>query len=194
MDGFDQAKKLTGKPTCLNIRTVIGYSSRKANTGPAHGQALGDEEVAYVKEQLGFDPSQKFVIPDKVYEYFSGVKDKGAKSEQEWNDLYSKYSKAHPELYEELQLRISGKFAKGDWKSLLPTKDALPTAEQPTRKSSGIAVQALVPTHKSFVAGSADLLESTFVNFDGQVEFQNVSFQSHSILQDWLMLACFRSR
>jgi hypothetical protein len=38
-----------------------------------------------------------------------------------------------------------------------------------------LAVQALVPKYNSFIAGSADLLESTFVNFDGQVEFQNVS-------------------
>lgn len=35
-------------------------------------------------------------------------------------------------------------------------------------------VQALVPKDPTFVAGSADLLESTFVNFKGQTEFQKV--------------------
>lgn len=174
LKGFDQAKEFKGKPTFLNIRTVIGYSSRKANTGPAHGQALGDDEVAYVKEQLGFDPTKKFHVPEKVYDYFAECKTKGAKAEQDWNDLYAKFAKSHPELYEDLELRQTGKFAKDDWHSLLPTKDKLPQADQPTRKSSGIVVQALAPRFKSFVAGSADLLESTFVNFDGQVEFQKV--------------------
>lgn len=172
--GFDQAKRSSGKPTLLNIRTVIGYSSRKANTGPAHGQALGDDEVAYVKQQLGFDPSKKFHVDNKVYDYFAECKTKGAKAEDEWNALYAGYAKSHPDLHEDLELRLSGKFAPDDWHSLLPAKDKLPQAEQPTRKSSGIVVQALAPKFKTFVAGSADLLESTFVNFDGQVEFQKV--------------------
>jgi dihydroxyacetone synthase len=175
LKGFDQSKKLKDRPTLVNIRTVIGYSSRKANTGPAHGQALGDDEVSYVKQQLGFDPNQKFVIPDKVYQYFAECKTKGADAEKQWNELYGKYAQAHPDLHEELELRLSGKFAKDDWTKPLPAKKDLPQAEQPTRKSSGIVVQALAPKFKSFVAGSADLLESTFVNFDGQVEFQKPS-------------------
>ncbi|KAJ9103297.1 hypothetical protein QFC21_002720 [Naganishia friedmannii] len=75
--------------------------------------------------------------------------------------------------YKELKMRLSGKFADDNWGELLPAKKDLPTAPQPTRKSSGIAVQALVPKYNSFVAGSADLMESTFVNFKGQVDFQN---------------------
>jgi dihydroxyacetone synthase len=175
LDGFDKAKKLTGKPVLLNIRTIIGFSSRKANTGPAHGAALGDEEVAYVKQQLGFDPDAKFRIPSKVYDYFSGLKEKGAKAEEEWNESMKLYASKYPQEYKELEMRRSGRFAEAGWQELLPSKDRLPQAAQPTRKSSGIAVQAFAPHHKSFIAGSADLLESTFVNFEGQVEFQNVS-------------------
>jgi dihydroxyacetone synthase len=86
-----------------------------------------------------------------------------------------KYEQKYPAEFKELQARMQGNFAEQGWQRLLPSKERLPKGEQPTRKSSGIAVQALVPHHKSFVAGSADLLESTFVNFNGQVEFQNVS-------------------
>jgi dihydroxyacetone synthase len=85
------------------------------------------------------------------------------------------YARRYPKEYRELQLRLSGKFADDVWQDRLPAKKDLPTAAQPTRKSSGIAVQALVPTYNSFVAGSADLLESTFVNFKDQVEFQKVT-------------------
>ncbi|WVF71758.1 transketolase [Kwoniella sp. CBS 6097] len=176
LEGFDKAKQLKGKPVLVNIRTVIGYSSRKANTGPAHGQALGDDEVAYVKAQLGFNPEEKFVIPDKVYEYFSETKTKGAKAEKEWNAVFEQYKTKYPEQYTELTRRMKGQWAAAgnneDWQSLLPSKENLPQEPQPTRKSSGIVVQALVPKYNSFVAGSADLLESTFVSFKNQVEFQ----------------------
>jgi dihydroxyacetone synthase len=172
---MDEAKATTGKPTFLNVRTIIGHSSQKQNTGSAHGAALGDDDVAHVKRTLGFNPDEKFVIPSKVYDYFAECRPKGAKAEAKWNQTMKTYAARFPTEYKELQTRLAGKFADDDWQSRLPSKKDLPTAAQPTRKSSGIAVQALVPTYNSFVAGSADLLESTFVGFKGQVEFQKVS-------------------
>lgn len=153
--------------------------------------------MTYVKTQLGFDPAKKFVIPDKAYEYFAECKIKGVRANEEWNKKFEAYSKAYPDLYKQLIDRMNGTFAPDGWETLLPAKKDLPQGEQPTRKSSGIAVQTLVPKNNTFVAGSADLLESTFVNFDGQVEFQNVnisySFEIfglktdivHSLLRDW---------
>lgn len=154
---------------------MIGHSSQKQNTGSAHGAALGDDDVAHVKRTLGFNPDEKFVIPSKVYDYFAECGPKGAMAEQEWNKTMRTYAERYPSEYRELQMRLSGKFASDDWHARLPSKKDLPSAAQPTRKSSGIVVQALLPAYNSFVAGSADLLESTFVNFKGQVEFQKVS-------------------
>jgi dihydroxyacetone synthase len=167
---------LTGKPVLVNIRTVIGHSSKKQNTGAVHGAALGDEDVRYVKEALGFNPEEKFVVPPKVYDYFEECKPKGAAAEAEWNKTLEQYAQKYPAEHKQLQMRLAGKFAEDNWREVLPAKKDLPAAPQPTRKSSGIAVQALVPKYNSFVSGSADLMESTFVNFKGQVDFQNVSY------------------
>lgn len=128
-----------------------------------------------MKQQLGFDPAVKFAVPSKVYDYFAECKEKGKQAEEDWNTLMQIYATKYSKEFAELELRLKGKFTDSDWAALLPAKKDLPSAPQPTRKSSGIVVQALVPKCQSFVAGSADLLESTFVNFDGQVEFQNVS-------------------
>lgn len=98
---------------------------------------------------------------------------RGQDDEVAWNKLYAAYAAAYPAEHAELQQRLSGNLPEG-WKQDLPPKSALPTAPQATRKSSGIAVQALIPKYKAFIAGSADLMESTFVNFKGQVEFQSV--------------------
>ncbi|KAK7044130.1 hypothetical protein VNI00_007847 [Paramarasmius palmivorus] len=170
-DALLRARQYKGQPTIVVIDTIIGYGSRKANTGPAHGQALGDEEVAYVKKQFGMSPSEKFVIPQTVYDHFSGIPAKGVAAQKEWDGLIARYAQAYPAEHAELQRRLSGRLPDG-WRDLLPKKDGLPTTPQPTRKSSGIVVETLAPKFRDIVAGSADLLESTFVSWKAMVEFQ----------------------
>lgn len=170
---LDAAKKVTGKPVFINIRTVIGIGSAQAGQGKAHGQALGEDQVASVKRQLGFDPEQKFVVPDGVYDYWSEVGARGARAEDEWNKLWEAYQSTYPKEGAELRMRMSGRL--DGWEALVPPKSALPTAAQPTRKSSGIMVEALAPAYNSLMVGSADLLESTFVSWPGMEEFQSPS-------------------
>lgn len=171
---MDEAKSIKGKPTMINIRTVIGIGSKNQNTGAVHGAALGDDDVAYVKTQLGFHPDEKFVVPKEAYKYFEECTPRGAKLEQEWNDLLAKYTEKYPNEAKELQRRMDGRLREG-WEADLPSKDKLPREAIATRKASGIVVKALVPKDNSFVAGSADLLDSTFVGWPGMTEFQKVS-------------------
>ncbi|GJN93410.1 hypothetical protein Rhopal_006465-T1 [Rhodotorula paludigena] len=171
-DALQAARQHTGAPTLVMVRTTIGFGSRKQDTGPAHGQALGDEEVAYVKQKFRLDPEAKFVLPESVKRAFAHVAPRGAAAEEQWNGLLAEYTKAFPDEAKELERRVKGHLPAG-WQSLLPSRDQLPTAPQPTRKSSGIVVEALASRFPDFVAGSADLLESTFVSWKGMVEFQN---------------------
>ncbi|KAF9018257.1 thiamine diphosphate-binding protein [Hymenopellis radicata] len=165
---LDTAKGVIGKPVFIHIRTVIGFGSRRANTGAAHGRALEADEVEYVKGSGVWMPRLSDSGRSLRYVGYSlFFKD----DEAAWNTLYAKYANAHPEEYAELHQRLTGKLPE-EWRTFLPPKLKLPTAEQPTRKSSGIALAAPVPKYKHSIAGSADLLESTFVNFPGQVEFQ----------------------
>ena len=171
---MDSAKKSNGKPTMINIRTIIGLGSQHQNTGKAHGAALGEDDVVYVKTQLGFHPDEMYIVPSKVYDYFAECQERGARDEQAWNGMMTSYSAEYPNEYAELKRRIDGMLRAG-WESDLPTKDMLPQDPAPTRKSSGVVLESIVPKDKTFVAGSADLLESTFVSFSGMTEFQNVS-------------------
>jgi dihydroxyacetone synthase len=168
---LDDAKALKGKPVLVNIRTIIGIGSRNQNTGPVHGAALGEDDVVYVKTQLGFDPDAKFVVSPKVYDYFKDCKTRGAQHEHEWNELMAKYQTTYPKEAAELKRRIEGRLMDG-WENLVPPKSKLPKEPIATRKASGIMVEAIVSKDRAFVAGSADLIESTFVNWKGQVEFQ----------------------
>lgn len=87
--------------------------------------------------------------------------------------MLEKYAGEYPEEHKELQGRLSGNLPAG-WQDLLPKKDDL-AKSAPLRKSHGVVLSKLAPAYKNFVAGSADLMESTFVNFPGHHDFQNVS-------------------
>jgi dihydroxyacetone synthase len=97
----------------------------------------------------------------------------GRDDEAAWTALYAKYKDVHPKAYAELEQRLKGNLPDG-WRESLPPKSALPSVPQATRKSSGIAATALFPKYNNFMVGSADLMESTFVHWKGQVEFQSV--------------------
>ncbi|EST07263.1 Transketolase, C-terminal [Kalmanozyma brasiliensis GHG001] len=185
VDALDRAKNLrNGKPTCVQIRTIIGYGSQKQDTKPVHGVALGDEDVKHVKRTFGADQDAKFHLSQKTYDTFAGAKTKGAQLQAQWQATFEAYRKQYPELAKQFEQRnvhgdaadASGELVGGlpkEWTTMLPPKSELPTKAIPTRQSSGLAVQALVPHFPQFMVGSADLLDSTFVSWADQVEFQS---------------------
>ena len=66
-DAILAAKAVTGKPSLIVLRTIIGWPApTKQNTGAAHGSALGDAEVAATKEILGFDPAVNFPVEEEA--------------------------------------------------------------------------------------------------------------------------------
>ncbi|KAL0571491.1 hypothetical protein V5O48_010479 [Marasmius crinis-equi] len=169
---LNEARAHKGQPVLVIIPTTIGFGSKKQGTAPTHGAALGEDDVRHVKAQLKFNPDEKFVVPSEVYSVFSHVSDRGQALQKSWTDLLAKYREKYPEDYADFARRLKGDLPS-DWQSKLPKKEDLPQAAQPTRKSSGVVVKALVPHIKDFMVGSADLLESTFVSWDGMVEFQD---------------------
>src|SRR5690349_3256307 len=62
-DAILAAQGERSKPSLIVLKTIIGWPSpKKQNTGKIHGSALGAEELAGVKEVLGFDPAESFVV------------------------------------------------------------------------------------------------------------------------------------
>ena len=59
LKAVEAAKAETSRPSFILLKTVIGWPApKKMNTFQAHGSALGAEEVAAVKEILGFNPGR----------------------------------------------------------------------------------------------------------------------------------------
>ncbi|MEO8210764.1 MAG: transketolase, partial [bacterium] len=64
------AKDEKDKPSLIKIRTHIAFGSpNKVDTAAAHGSALGTDEVAATKKNLGWDPDKFFYVPDEVLKF-----------------------------------------------------------------------------------------------------------------------------
>ncbi|MFP5312978.1 MAG: transketolase, partial [Actinomycetes bacterium] len=84
------AKAETSKPSIISLRTIIGYPApKKQNTGKIHGSALGNDEVAALKRELGFDPDKSFEVDDEVLAHARKVKDRGRELRARWDEQFA---------------------------------------------------------------------------------------------------------
>jgi transketolase len=151
----------TARPTLICCRTIIGYGApTRAGTAKAHGEALGADEVAAARIQLGW-PYPAFVIPDELRAVWDRS-EAGAAAEAQWQGLYQRYQAAFPQLAAELDRRMNGRLPDS-WPQLraaaLQAAGAA-TAVTATRVSSQNTLNVLGPSMPELFGGSADLTGS----------------------------------
>jgi transketolase len=155
-------------PTLIICKTQIGKGSpNRANTAKAHGEALGEEEIALTRQSMGW-PYPAFEIPADVKADWS-AKAHGAACESKWNALFSRYAAAHPEQAKEFQRRMRGDLPQ-DFAAKTQALIARLAAEKLTvasRKASQIVLDDLGPRVPGMLGGSADLTGSNLTNWKG---------------------------
>jgi transketolase len=169
-EAIKNAKAETGRPSFIALRTVIGYPApKKMGTGKAHGAALGGEEVAAVKEILGFDPEQSFQVEDDVLKHTRQALERGKAAHAEWTEKFEAWGKANPER-KKLADRMSTRTLPEGFADNLPKwePDAKGIA---TRKASGEVLNALADPLPELWGGSADLAESNNTTMKGADSF-----------------------
>lgn len=160
--------KAAGKPSLIEIKTVIGYGApTKGGTNAVHGAPLGAEEATATRRALnwGYAP---FEVPQEVYDDFKeNVADRGEAAYDAWSNLVGEYRQAYPKEAREVDAIINGK-------DPVEIKEAdFPVYEngfsQATRNSSQDAINAAADVLPNFFGGSADLAHSnmTYIKADG---------------------------
>jgi transketolase len=162
------AQAVVDRPTLIQCRTIIGKGSpNRAGTELAHGQALGEKEVALTRAALGWK-EPPFTIPPAAYAGWD-ARQCGGLLERDWCARLAAYKAAHPELAAEFARRtescLPAAFAEHA-AALLRQQDA--KAESiATRKASQQALEALGPVLPELIGGAADLTGSVFTNWSG---------------------------
>jgi transketolase len=177
LEALQKAKAETDRPSFILLRTIIGFPApEKMNTGKAHGSALGDDEVAKVKEILGFDPQKSFQIDDEVLAHAREVVDRGREAHQAWEKTYDEWRSREPDRAE-LFDRVLGRKLPEGWEKALPSWDVDPKGVA-TRKASGEVLKALADVLPELWGGSADLAESNNTTMEGADSFGPVAIKT----------------
>src|SRR3984957_21182740 len=92
-----KAAKADPRPSLIRVRTVIGYGSPKAGTSKVHGEALGPDNVAATKRNLGWPDDKFFYVPDAARANWDQAKLKGKDAHAAWQAEVEEKAKANIE-------------------------------------------------------------------------------------------------
>ena len=142
------------RPSLIRCKTIIGFGApHKQGTAATHGSALGKDEVAAAKVELGLEPKD-FYIPDDVLVAWRKAGERGASVNGEWKERL-----ANSEKKGDFLQRLSGKVSH-DW--LQPHIETLLSDPKPvaSRKASEMALEVINNAFSATIGGSADLTGS----------------------------------
>ncbi|GKV67885.1 transketolase [Sporosarcina sp. NCCP-2716] len=179
-EAIGQAKKNTGGPTLIEVKSVIGYGSpNKSGKSDVHGAPLGEDEMKLTKEYYKWTFDKDFHVPDEVYETFkSSIQQLGVDTESEWNKLFGAYEQEHGDLAKQLKAAIDGTDTESI-QSQLPEYAAGKSVA--TRSASGESINAIAGALPSFFGGSADLAGSNKTAIKAAGDFLPGSYEGRNI-------------
>lgn len=177
---IEEAKADTTRPTMITVKTQIGYGCpAKQGKASAHGEPLGVDNVAALKENLGFPADKDFYVPEEVYANYKAIAQEKAKAEDAWNALFAKYCEAYPDM-------------KALWEQYHDTHaaDKLIDDEafwayedkpEATRNLSGVMINRMKDLLPNLIGGSADLAPSNKTNMKDAGDFSKDNYAGRNL-------------
>jgi transketolase len=163
------AKGNTSQPSLIRMHSVIAWPAPKLRgTAKSHGSALGDEEIAATKVELGLNPEEKFAMPADVFAHVRAVKERGAAAHATWSKKFTEWKSANPKRAELLTRLVANELPKG-WDKDLPVFES--GKEVATRAASGHVINAIAKVLPEFWGGSSDLADSNNTTIEGGNSF-----------------------
>lgn len=169
-NAIEEAKKVTDKPTLIRLHTIIGFGSKIQGTHGVHGAPLKADDIEQLKERWGFNPKEKFIIPEEVTEYLQKHVKENQAIQNKWESLLESYSQQYATEGAVIKRRLSGEYPK-DWQSNLP-RFTPEDAAVATRKLSEGVLAKLWDNIPEIIGGSADLTPSNLTRSGDAVDFQ----------------------
>jgi len=179
-EAIQRAKDETERPSIIAIRTHIGYGSPGKQDDPsAHGEPLGEEELARTKENLGWPTEPMFYVPSQALEHLRKAIETGEKLEAQWNKSFERFRANYPKLAQEFEAWMKGVLPDG-WADEIPAFVAN-TKGMATRAASGLILNQIASKVKNLIGGSADLAPSNKTLIKGGKDFQAPSYEGRNI-------------
>lgn len=169
-NAIEAAKAEKTRPSMIEIKTKIGAGCpAKEGKASAHGEPLGVENIAAMRENLGIADNGPFVIDRDVYDNFAEIAKSKAEVEDAWHELFDNYCKAYPEMK-----ALWDKYYDSDnAKCLYDMDEFWNSFDKPeaTRNVSGKLLNILKDIVPNMFGGAADLAPSTKTNMKDAGDF-----------------------
>lgn len=167
---IEAAKAEKTRPSMIEIKTKIGAGCpAKEGKASAHGEPLGAENIAAMRENLGIADNGPFVIDQDVYDNFAEIAKGKAEVEDAWHELFDSYCEAYPEMK-----ALWDKYYDSDnAKCLYDMDEFWNSFDKPeaTRNVSGKLLNILKDIVPNMFGGAADLAPSTKTNMKDAGDF-----------------------
>lgn len=173
---IEAAKADTERPSLIEIKTKIGAGCpAKEGRASAHGEPLGVENVAALRENLGWTEIESFVIPEDVYANFRSIAEENARKEEAWSRLFAAYAEAYPDMK-----ALWDSYHDADNAKVLYDLDDfwnVSDKAEATRSISGKLINIIKNVVPNLFGGAADLAPSTktYMNDKGDFSKENPS-------------------
>ena len=177
---IEEAKADKTRPTMITVKTRIGFGCpAKEGKASAHGEPLGVDNVAALKENLGWPSQEPFYVPDEVYANYKEKAEKGVAAEEAWNKLFADYCKSYPEMK-----KLWDEYFDEDAAEKVLTDENFWSYEdkpQATRNLSGVQINKLKNMLPNLMGGSADLAPSTKTYMSDMGDFSKDNYAGRNM-------------
>ena len=172
---IEEAKADKTRPSLIKVNTLIGYGCpAKQGKASAHGEPLGVDNVAALKENINWPCKGDFEVPKEVYDHYKELADNMAKAEDKWNELFAAYVEKYPEMKE-----LWDKYFDGyDMSDLFNSDEYWAKGDKPeaTRSTSGTILNMIKKAMPNLIGGSADLAPSNKTNMKDAGDFSKDNY------------------
>lgn len=172
---IEEAKADKTRPSLIKVNTLIGYGCpAKQGKASAHGEPLGVDNVAALKENINWPCKGDFEVPKEVYDHYKELADNMAKAEDKWNELFAAYVEKYPEMKELWDNYFDGY----DMSDLFNSDKYWAKGDKPeaTRSTSGTILNMIKKAMPNLIGGSADLAPSNKTNMKDAGDFSKDNY------------------
>ena len=174
---LESAKADTTRPSMIIVRTQIAYGSPLAGQAKAHGEPLGEDNVALTRQALGWPSTEAFQVPQNLLDYMTEQRTQLAEAQDSWQTNFERYRGAYPELAAELDRCLNQ-----DLPDLVHDESFWEfSGSQATRSTSGVILNRLADRLPNLIGGSADLAPSTKTVLNGRGWFNPDDYSGPNI-------------
>lgn len=150
--------KEVGKPTLIEVKTIIGNGSKMAGTNAVHGKCLEKEDILNLKKTLNLPETEFYFDGEARNAFMKQIEDRTIVKYDLWDRLYKEYKNyLDPNEKDNLDAYINDgtyNILNNNWNFDFEEKIA-------TRDSNGKIMKEVAKIVPNLIGGSADLGSST---------------------------------